>query len=58
MVEWKNEWKIKNKIPMFIKIKVVLLDKSDSEAGKKIEFERTVYIPHGTLEEEQLEEGL
>lgn len=55
-VYWKNEWKVKNKIPKFVKIKLSLIDESDPESEQTVEFNRTVWIPQGTLETEPTED--
>lgn len=55
-IYWKDEWKIKNKIPMAVKIKLVIADEKNPESRDEyLTFERTVFIPQGTLEVEQKE---
>ncbi|MCD6459241.1 prepilin-type N-terminal cleavage/methylation domain-containing protein [bacterium] len=49
-VEWHNEYKIKNKIPMGVIIKLVVVEGAGTEFEEKHSFERTVFIPQGTLE--------
>ncbi len=52
---WENEWKLKDKIPMGVKIKLVLGGDTKKE---NLTFEKIVFIPHGTLELPKKEEGI
>ncbi len=53
---WETDWDVENKIPKSIKIKLVLVDQPGTKEEEKITFERTVFIPIGTLEEYPEEE--
>ncbi|MDX9701445.1 MAG: hypothetical protein RBU23_00220 [Candidatus Auribacterota bacterium] len=53
---WETDWKVKNKIPRSVKIKLVLVDQPGTSDENKITFERTVFIPIGTFEEYPEEE--
>ncbi|GEM_PF-2091046 len=58
-IYWKDEWKMKNKIPMAVKIKIVIADDKNPESKDDyLTFERTVFIPQGTLEVEKKEDEL
>lgn len=53
---WLDEWKVKDRIPMAVKIKIaVAVDPNDADS-EQITFERTVFIPQGTLETEPVED--
>ncbi|RJP58102.1 MAG: hypothetical protein C4541_08725 [Candidatus Auribacter fodinae] len=56
---WEDEWKVKDRIPQFLKISIEMIDETDPEGKKTITYKRTVFIPHGTLEPlPEEEEGL
>lgn len=48
---WEEDWDVTNKIPRAMKIKLVLVNQPKTDAEEKYTFERTVFIPIGTLEE-------
>lgn len=54
---WEDEWDVKNKIPMGVKIKLVLGDKDDPK-NKNLTFEKIVFLPQGTLELPKKEEAM
>ena len=49
-IEWRDEYKVKNKIPMGVTVTLVLVEGAGTKFEEAHTFKRTVFIPQGTLE--------
>lgn len=58
IIIWEDEWKVKDKIPQFVRVRIEMIDDIDAESKKPLTYTRTVYIPQGTLEPLPLEDEL